>query len=580
MRICICVILAVSFLSGQVPASPPEPATDIRDLLDRAVKSHSARVVIPAGEYRITPRGKDKAHIVLKDITGLVIAAEGVRLICERASRAIDIANCKDLVIRGLTIDYDPLLNTQGVVEELDVQGRTFTLKVDEGYPCSAEFGSQIQIFEPVSRLLKKDSWQMNNAQAEELPDRRLRIRTENVAALKSMAPGDLVALDRKPEGLSHAIHVKDSAHVVMEDVTLHGSPSFGVLEHLGEGGHEYRRFKITPGPKPPGAASERLRSIADDGLHSYAVTKGPLIEDCLIERHGDDGIAIHGSYHLILGGQGKTVRLALKREVDFKVGDKMMFYHPDGSHAGEARVTKIGSTRNATPQELEQIAATTWSLVTPIFKTTAEIELDTDVTLPPGGRVCPADRCGNGFVVRNNTVKNHRARGILIKASDGIIENNTIDGSSIAGIVLSPEFTWMEADFSTGVTIKGNTVRNTGSEPANPSRSQAGAISVSAEGTTNKIAPSGGHRNIVIEDNTVESCRGAGLVVTSTEHVRITGNRFDRIETGHFGSKHGISDKAIIWIDRVKDVFLENNFLPKDGGVVFGKDVLPAATK
>ena len=546
---------------------------NIQGLIDRAVASGQKTVTIPAGEYRLSPPARKGPHLAFRQINGLTVEAKDVKIICEKAMTALDIQDCTDLTIRGLTIDYDPLLNTQGVVEEVDLKAGTMTVKIDEGYPCSSVFGTQIQIFNPATRLLKKDSSQINNETTEELPGRQLRITTPNIGALKAIAIGDLAAMDRKPEGPSHAINIKGGRHVVMKDVTVCASPSFGVLEGRGDGGNEYRRFRITPGPKPVGAATERLRSIADDGIHSIGMKKGPLIEDCLIERHGDDGIAIHGSYQLALGITGKTLKLSPARDLNWGIGDKVTFYNTEAVVIGEAHVANIGTDRKATPEELELIKANSWALVAPIFQSIIEVELDSEVPVVPGVRVVSRDRCGNGFVIRHNTVRDHRARGILVKASDGVIENNTVDNSSIAGIVISPELHWMEADFSSNIKITGNTIRNTGIDPANASRSQAGAISISAEGLNKKIAPTGGHKNIVIAGNTVENCRGAGLVVTSAENVQITGNRFEGIETGSSGSGHGIPAGAIVWIDNTENVTLANNNVPKDA-VVFGQGV------
>jgi len=574
------VLSSLAVLSALlIPGLSAWAAEDIRGLLDQAVATGQKTVVIPAGEYRLSPPGRKGPHLSLKRVNGLTIEAKGVKIICERAMSALEIVDCKDLTIRGLTIDYDPLLNTQGVVESVDLNANTFTVKIDEGYPCGSVFGSQIQFFDPATHLLKKDAYQLNNAESEELPDRRLLVKTTNHGALKAITAGDLAALDRRPEGPSHAIQMKGDEHVVLEDVTICASPSFGVLESQGAGGNEYRRVQITPGLKPAGATTERLRSIADDGIHSIGMKKGPLIESCLIERNGDDGIAIHGSYQLVLGATGKTVKLSPGRDLNWAVGDKVTFYNPDATVAGEAHVVTIGVQQKANADELTQIKATTWALVTPNYQNVVDVELDAEIPLTAGIRAVSRDRCGSGFVIRNTTVRNHRARGILIKASDGLIENNTIDNSSIAGIVLSPEFNWMEADFSSNVKIVGNTVRHTGLDPANASRSQAGAISVSAEGFDKKIAPIGSHKNIVIDNNTIEDCRGAGLVVTSADHVQIEGNRFTNIETSRTGSDHGMPAGAIIWIDNAENVAMGNNLVPKDG-VVFGPGAIQEQAK
>lgn len=556
---------------------------EIQALIDGAVASGAAEVVIPAGEYRITAKPK-ASHIVLKDIRNFTVKADGVRLICGRAARALDLANCENVKVQGLAIDYFPLLNTQGVVESVDPKAKSFVAKIADGYPNGSEFGYQVQTFDPVTRRLKVDSLQMNKATAEMIDARHIRITTDSGAAINALAVGDLVAMDREAEGPSHAVSVKDCAKVTLEDVTIHAAPSFGILESGGEGANTYRRVRITPGPTPEGAKEARLRSICDDGIHCSTSRVGPTIEDCLIERHGDDGIAIHGSYHLVLGQRGKSVDLALKRDVDFQVGDTFRFHHRDGSPAGEAKVVSIGRVNDrlddATKEKVKEL---TWVLVTPNFqKKEVTIELDKEVAAESGARASSKDRMGNGFIVRGNTVREHRARGILIKASNGVIENNTVSYNTHAAIVLAPEFTWMESDFSSNVKIIGNKINGTGSEPANAARSQAGAISVVGEGWDRALAPAGSHENILIENNEITGCRGPGIIVTSTRGLTIIGNRIVSPvpALGITGEDHGIPPGVLVWIENSENVKLGDNRVenfnkPESEWLRLGRNVL-----
>lgn len=51
-------------------------------------------------------------------------------------------------------------------------------------------------------------------------------------------------------------------------------------------------------------------------------------------------------------------------------------------------------------------------------------------------------DVTGSGFVVRDNTMMNNRGRGLLVKASNGLIERNTILGPAWWGMqVKIPSF-------------------------------------------------------------------------------------------------------------------------------------------
>ena len=73
------------------------------------------------------------------------------------------------------------------------------------------------------------------------------------------------------------------------------------------------------------------------------------------------------------------------------------------------------------------------------------------------------ANRTGNHFSIRNTTIRNHRACGMLIKASHGAIDNNLIEGSTMGGIIIPPELYWAEADYSRDLRVTNNVIRNVG---------------------------------------------------------------------------------------------------------------------
>lgn len=62
-------------------------------------------------------------------------------------------------------------------------------------------------------------------------------------------------------------------------------------------------------------------------------------------------------------------------------------------------------------------------------------------------------DRSSSPFLLKNNTIQNHRARGMLIKASNGTIEGNRIENSSLGGIIITPELYWGEGASTTSST-------------------------------------------------------------------------------------------------------------------------------
>jgi hypothetical protein len=100
---------------------------------------------------------------------------------------------------------------------------------------------------------------------------------------------------------------------------------------------------------------------------------------------------------------------------------------------------------------------------------------------------------------------------------SHGTITNCTIKGSQIVGILVSPEWWWLESGSSSDLVISGNSIIDCPTP----------GIVVNARGGNGQIAPVGAHRNISIVDNTFSNVALPYLLCTSTEGLTVKGNRF-----------------------------------------------------
>jgi hypothetical protein len=108
----------------------------------------------------------------------------------------------------------------------------------------------------------------------------------------------------------------------------------------------------------------------------------------------------------------------------------------------------------------------------------------------------------------------------MLIKASNGIIRNNIVNGSSIGGIHITPEYNF-EADYAQNMTVEGNFVSDSGFFYGR------GSICVfESYPPDGKYAVSGGFVNILINNNTIFRSYRDNILVTSTLNVTITNNR------------------------------------------------------
>jgi hypothetical protein len=140
--------------------------------------------------------------------------------------------------------------------------------------------------------------------------------------------------------------------------------------------------------------------------------------------------------------------------------------------------------------------------------------ELDADRVLPPGSVIISNRRMGNGFRIRNCTMGHNRARGLLIKASDGIIESNLIKRVEGWGVQIAPEYEWMEGGCSKDMVVKGNVFRDNG-----------GGVLVAGNNGARKPLPADSHRNVAITDNAISGSVN-GIAVVGCTGLDVRGNK------------------------------------------------------
>ena len=186
----------------------------------------------------------------------------------------------------------------------------------------------------------------------------------------------------------------------------------------------------------------------------------------------------------------------------------------------------------------------------------------------------------GAGYVVRHCHIHDHRARGLLLKADDGLVEGNTVDGSTIAGLVISPEFYWNEAGYSRRVTARDNTFRRCGYATATAGHPQAAAVCVTGEAAVAGVG--WGNRDLVIEHNAFEDCDGCNLLVNDAAGVSVTGNAFVRPMRSptNRGTGVGVDPTSLIMIEHSDAVRLSGNAVTTPGPLLrHAVTVAPSAT-
>jgi len=570
------------FVIGSIAHATPAPSVNSMEALRRIVSdglaSGQKRIVIPPGIYKGGPLPGKGEHLSIVGAKNITIVADGVSMICTDYTRAITMANCADVTITGLMIDYDPLPFTQGDVVAVNPGEGWVDIKVHAGYPYIA--ASRIDICDRATRYRKRDKPFMWDSKAELRGDGIVRIHCKEAAAFAKV--GDLASLGGVGRPVvAHTLDIANSARVTLNGVSVFSSNCMGIIASGGDGDHRFLKCRVIPGPPPAGATEARILSTDADAILTGPMKKGVLTEGCEIRDAGDDSWSVQSEDYVILKIDGNTLTLSPRGQTAPEVGDRIQA-ELDGPIWIVRDVQKVPRDQAGIEASIldKLVNAKPWT-----FWRLRSTENDIPVVVvkisgtslwPVGTSLRDIDRQGDGFNFRRNKVQS--SGRILIKAA-GIVEDNVID--SPFAICANPEVPTGAAIVIPSLIIRNNRITDAHSFNPMAWASQAGAISVtSADSITHGFRPAGSYGKVVIEGNTIEGGNGSSIDVTSAKSVVIRGNRIDNpqaIEPNDTGGHYNMDNHAIIWLSDIENVQLIGNKLI-DPGKYMNQPVVSAA--
>lgn len=494
---------------------------DLQKHINKELAKGKKEIIIPAGKYRVTPKGNK--HIVLKDLKDVTIIANGVELICTETVQAVNISNCKNFKLIGLSVDYDPLPFTQGRIIEMSADKSKLTVDVLEGYSTKLR-NEKLEIYDSATAELSTRTYYAVTHEVDEA-NRRIIFKKKNKANAEYSFEkiGDIVVFDSYSNNFSpHAIVMENCEDLILENVKLYAGPTFAFFERNCNGS-KYIDCKVDRRPLETDIAKRgirRMRSNNADGFHSKSAQIGPSYKNCIARYNGDDGFAISGNYHVITETNGNQLTVVGKTGFtpDIQVGDSVELVSYDGTRMPNALVKSIKADRALTLEERMFLANQKFLKESDKTKDAPNvfiIEVDHAIELPIGSVIASANRVGNGFEIRDCIAGPNRSRGIIAKASNGIIENNRCISNWGMAIKCSPEHQWLEAGSGNNLIIRNNTIENC----------QDVGIAVYALGGNKKIAALGAHNNINISNNTVSNSLNPAFAITSTKGLVFMNN-------------------------------------------------------
>lgn len=490
------------------------------------------QITIAPGKY-VMPGGNDRATLTFRDMNDLTVDARNVEFSMLDEKDAIGVFNCRNLTLRGATTHYEHPRFGQAKITGFGrdaAKGSYYDVQIDRGYSFDSKFDSAY-VFDAATRKIKFHTWDMGAKSLEKLDAQgKMRVFWQNNDVMPpkyNVKVGDYLVCRGDGNTL---LHVDSSKNCTFEKLTFYWGGVFGVFETGRNAANNYLGIALRTGPVPPGGTVAPFISQSADGFHSSGAAVGPHIENSFFERMCDDGIAIHGEYNTISAVDG--AKLTIGNNTSFLVGDTARVNGPAGFQE-DARVTDIA--RNADNNIV--------------------LTLDRAVNALVGYKAGNASASGAGYKLIGNTILNNRARGMLVKGDNGLIERNLIDGSTMSGISIGPEYGWGEAGYCVNVIVRGNTIRNV--NYATNGFGRNGAILLHGEGTK-------GNRNISIQDNVMSGVFGPNLILEWSDGVQVINNRFINTHALSVGDDDFV--KTVVSIAHSNNVKLSGNTVSNPG--------------
>jgi len=501
----------------------------IRKAIAAAIQAGpGSRVCLEPKTYRLKENTRSDTQFELANAQGITIEGNGARLINTPTNNLIRLRACRDMTVKGLVIDYDPLPFTQGTIININARTGIFDLALHENYPLpptdawvKARLGQAGWqwgcVIDPKKRHRRWDVQMHFFIQSVQPITGKARTYQIEVTpqfrkALSPVQPGDrfflplpYVRSEGRGGSMGTNFSVTACSDCVIEDITFYSARSgmvFGISHN--EGKITLRKLNVRFKPD-----SDRVCTSWRDGIHSKDNRVGPVIEHCYFEGMLDDSINMGANTAMAREVRSDTEFVLTG--ASFQQGDQVLVWDPvTGQTLSNTTVTGLRRDRQG-------VVVTLQDAVTPVVVGQKRAHKDINST-----HFYNLTRCGRGFIVRHCTFKPQRRHALLVRAPDGLIEDNFIDSVGGSAVVLGNETgSFYEGPFPNHTIVQNNTIRNT----------QGTAIHVYTRTKSRSAAMT---RGVQIRNNTITVLPGKkGIVVEQARDVVVEGNVETRAQHG-----------------------------------------------
>ncbi len=503
----------------------------------------ASQLDIPAGKYVFTsPEILDAkgAQFLLDSLHDLTVDGHGAELIFHHIRPVFVLTKCQRVVLRNFSIDWDLPLASPGTVESDPEFGTVIRIAGD--FPITAAT--------PVTSVtefnFEKNAWKNDAVEIYNPADVKVvHPQVYASSAFKAFKPGMTTVVRH---WVYHATAIMaygaGTGNLTYENLTFYAVPGMAFNTNGADRGFHLKGCRIMRRP-----GSKQLITTTADGAWFGSTLGGIVVEDCDFTLMGDDSVNIHARWLTIKERSG-----ARKVLVDSKWGER-----PEISVGDELKFCRA---KDLDERCRLKVVAAEWDAVAKVSRVTVDADLPADIAV--GDFVGDVSRSSPDFLIRNNHFHDHRARGMLIQARNGIVENNRIENTQAAALQLTTDVNyWHEGYGCENLIVRNNSLKgcNYAMWERNAGGRHMACINLVAD--TGRLADGIAHRNVVIENNTIEDTPGLAILVSSSDTVAIRGNTIIDANTQPFEKTgEAIDAKAdgAIMITRSSNVTIGKN--------------------
>ena len=505
---------------GAKPDAAADAGPAIRAAIQAAIASGpGAEVVLEAGTYRVKPETRRGTCFPIRQATNLVVRGAGQStkfLITDPASSGFAVGFGREVTLRGLAIDYDPLPFCQGTIRAVDSVAGSFDLEVDADYstPDAENFVRAIEPFGKWGMIMDRATRRIRSGTPDHYMTPRWEHRDGRVwrfftadehhrRNLAHMRVGD--AYVHLARGYSGAVFAQGCDGIRIENVTVLASPSLAVGLVANRGAIVVKGLQVRFAPN-----TTRLLTANADGVHCQQNRSGPVIEDCSFEGMADDAVNIYAP-PIVLREVRAPGQWLVSAGVPVLAGDRLQVLDPQsGRVRGEVKAVEVKREPGAVLLTLDQ----------PLAGAVPGADHRTADTL------YNLDACGAGFQIRRNHMNGHRRYGCLLRAGGGVVEDNVFEDTTGAGVVLTNEPDWPEGPIPWGIAIRRNRFIRGGTCLGYADSPHGAALVVRATRLGHGLAEAEAIRDVIIAGNEFQDRAGTALFVGGARNVTVRNNR------------------------------------------------------